>query len=146
MASLFETFIQLELPKRPYLETDVAQETVIVRRGANPRQLGAVALTDNQVLVRQGGVLTGRALGTNGSFIRYAVIDVLQANASATWTATHNLNSFNVVWQIYQNIGTDMAPVYESVLPNKVTLTSANEAVVEFNSAMAGKAVFSFVD
>lgn len=59
MVNLFEQFVQIELPKRPYIETDVAQETVIIRRGQAPRQLGAVDLEDDEVLGKVDGQLAG---------------------------------------------------------------------------------------
>ena len=57
--SAFEDFVQFELPKRPYLQTDVAQETVMVRRGPGPRQLAGVSITEGQIVSMVGGVIVG---------------------------------------------------------------------------------------
>ena len=53
--SAFEDFVQQELPKRGYLNSDVAQETIIIRRGAGPRQFDAVTLGEGEVLAKVGG-------------------------------------------------------------------------------------------
>ena len=57
MANPFEDFIQLELPNRPWMASDVQEESVIVRRGQGARQLQclyAAAATDIQHLRRRG--------------------------------------------------------------------------------------------
>ena len=93
--SQFETFIQTELPKRGYLDSDVAQETIIVRRGPGPRQFDAITLADGQVLARVNGVLVGMNLAGNG--IRKAIVPV--TDAATTWVVTHNFDSENAIVQ-----------------------------------------------
>lgn len=87
--SAFEDFVQLELPKRPYLNADVAQETVIVRRGPGPRQLSAVELDEGQVLGKVGGVLTGITIGAGATFKKHAEA----FTTSTAWEVSHNQNS-----------------------------------------------------
>ena len=85
--SAFEDFVQQELPKRGYLNSDVGQETVIIRRGPGPRQFDAVNLAEGQVLGKVGGVLTGVNVTDpevgGGEPLRKAVMEV--SSPSQTW-------------------------------------------------------------
>ncbi len=133
--SAFEDFVQLELPKRPYLASDPAQETVIVRRGAGPRQLGAVTLTDGQVLGKVGGVLTGVSIGAGATFKKYT-----QTYAADTeWVVTHNQNSSVFIAQIFDDTG-------KVIIPDEIETTSANVITVTFNIATAGKVTVIFLE
>lgn len=91
--SAFTDFVQLELPKRPYLDTDLATESIVVRRGAGPRQLQGVTLSNGQVLGMVGGTVQGVAISAGQRFE--------QLTPSSSWTLTHNRNSKNVLVQIY---------------------------------------------
>lgn len=59
MANEFESFIKLELPLRPVLQIDGAEEAVLVRRGVGPRLFQLVTLEEGQVLGKSGGVIVG---------------------------------------------------------------------------------------
>lgn len=93
--SAFTDFVQLELPKRPYLDTDVSTESIIVRRGAGPRQLQGISLNEGEVLGNSGGTLQGIAISSGLRFT--------QSSASNTWVLTHGRNSKNVVVQVFDD-------------------------------------------
>jgi hypothetical protein len=132
MATAFEAFIQLELPKRPYLETDVTLEDVIIRRGVGPRQLDGVTLSDGQVLGKVGGVLTG----VSASGVTSIVHD--QSAASATWTITHNKENRNAIVKLRD--ASD-----QELFADTVTFND-NDIVITLTSAEAGKAMIVFLD
>jgi hypothetical protein len=137
--SAFEDFVQQELPKRGYLNADVAQETIIVRRGAGPRQFDAIVLAEGQVLALVGGVLTGVAVTSSaiGGGVRKAVLPVTVA--STTWTITHGLNSENVIIQAFDE--------NKYVLfPESMRVVSSNVVELKFNTAQAGTARVIFLD
>ena len=130
--SAFTDFIQLELPKRPYLDTDVSTETVIVRRGAGPRQLQSVTLTNGQVLGMSGGTLQGLTANTSS----VDSLQHVQSSASASWTITHNRNNRNAVVQIFDN-NNDM------IMAHNVRL-NLNEIVIDLALSMTGYANIIF--
>lgn len=125
--SAFEDFVQLELPKRPYLNTDVDQETVIVRRGVGPRQLDAIALADGEVLGKVGGVLQGVSVGEGATFKKYIETFV----ASTEWEVTHSLSTVDVVVQVFDGVGF-------VIIPSEIQITSPSVVTVTFNTAQAG--------
>lgn len=89
MATPFESFIQTELPKRPYLAADITVEDVVVRRGAGPLQLGGVTLENGQVLGKVGGQMVG---------INQTAMDFLApvfAEPELTWVINHGKNNKN---------------------------------------------------
>lgn len=140
--SAFEDFVQTELPKRPYLNTDVSQETVVIRRGAGPRQLAAVTFAEGQVLVMIGGVLVAKTIqeilgSPSGSLLRSYVLNVTVA--AGTWTITHNLNSENVIVQIFDENKFVM-------IPNSIQIIDANVVRVTFGTAATGIARVVFLD
>lgn len=57
-----------------------------------------------------------------------------QTPASASWTVTHNLNTLNVIVQIFDSSN-------NVILPDTIVATSANVVTVTFNTAVEGKAV-----
>ena len=126
--SAFTDFVQLELPKRPYMDTDVSTETVVVRRGAGPRQLQSVSLGEGEVLGFSGGTLQGLTANTSSVDSTQHV----QGSASAVWTITHNRNNRNAVVQIFDN-NNDM------VFANNVRL-NLNDIVISLGLATAGYA------
>jgi hypothetical protein len=134
--SAFENFVQLELPKRPYLDTDSAQETIMVRRGAGPRQLVGVSLTDGQVLGQVGGVVQGVSIGDGATFRKY-VEEVTVA--ATTWTIAHNLDSENVIVQVMDADG-------YVILPNEIQVVNADTVTVTFHSLQTGTARLIFLD
>lgn len=136
MANPFEDFIQLELPKRPWMATDVQEESVIVRRGAGPRQLAGVVLGEGQVLGMKDGTLQGVAASTGGGTGADAV-PFVQEEPATTWTITHNRNNVNVSVSVYDADGKAFTPDEITVAANTVTIT-----VLE---AIAGHAVLFFI-
>lgn len=135
--SAFEDFVQLELPKRPYLEADPAQETVMVRRGQGPRQLAAVSLTEKQVLAMVNGQLVGTTVSSLGNAIRKAVLSV--TTAATTWSIPHNLGSRNVIIQVFDDDG-------YMVIPADIQIVDENNIEITFNSAQTGTARVAFLD
>jgi hypothetical protein len=134
MANLFETYIQTELPKRPFLPTDVPTESIIVRRGAGPRQLAGIKLEDGQVL----GMVEGALVGIEAN--QGAQVDAVthdQTEAQTTWTIVHNRNNANVLVSVYDASGVE-------VFPNTKVAT-ANNVVLDFTEAQIGKAQILFL-
>jgi len=132
--SAFQDFVQLELPKRPYLDTDVAVETVIVRRGVGPRQLSAVTLVNGQVLGMVAGTLQGVPIGAGATLKKYS--ETISVAATA-WTLTHGQASTNFVAQVFSDTGS-------AVIPDEIETTSAAVITVRFNTPQTGtfRAIF----
>ena len=139
--SAFEDFVQLELPKRPYLNTDVSPETVVIRRGVGPRQLSAVTFTEGQILVMSGGVLVAKTLSQIatefGGGLRSYTLPVTVADTE--WTVTHNLNSENVIIQAFDNNKF-------VIIPDSIQILGVNSVKLTFNSAITGVARVIFLD
>lgn len=135
--SAFESFVQLELPKRPYLDADAATETVLVRRGAGPRQMAAVTLAEGQVLGMVNGELVGTDVSVLGNTVRKAVLSV--GAAAATWTVTHNLGSENVIVQAFDENKF-------VIIPNSIQIVSDDVVELKFNTPQAGVARIIFLD
>jgi hypothetical protein len=135
--SAFEDFVQLELPKRPYLDSDVATETVIVRRGAGPRQLGAVTMSNGQVLGMVGGVVVGTTISALGMSVRKYILTVTTANT--VWNVPHNLSSTNVIVQVVDSSGF-------VIIPKEIQIVDANNVQVTFNTAQTGTVRVIFLD
>ena len=131
--SAFEDFVQNELPKRGYLNSDVSQETVIVRRGPGPRQFDAITLAEGQMLALVGGVLTGVAI--TAPLRKY----VQAFTSQVTWTVVHNLNSMNVIIQAFDELRFVM-------IPNTIQIVNANTVQLTFNTAQTGTARVVFLD
>ncbi len=136
MASAFEAFIQLELPRRPFLLNDVEQESVIIRRGAAPRQMDGIKLSDGQVLGMVNGVLSGVSAGGGGSFV--GGLAYTQETAATTWTIQHNRNNANVA-------GLTVINTAGNVLFPDTIVADANSVTLTFSVAQAGKATMAFV-
>ena len=139
--SAFEDFVQQELPKRGYLNSDVGQETVIIRRGPGPRQFDAVNLLDGQVLGKVNGVLTGVNVTDpevgGGEPLRKAVMEV--TTPSTTWTVPHMLGSENVIVQAFD--ATKFV-----IIPNSIQIVDEDTVQLTFNSAQAGTVRVIFLD
>lgn len=131
--SAFEDFIQIELPKRPYTNTDTAQESVLVRRGPGPRQHIGVELLDGQVVGKVGGVVQGVPNGAVRSF----KLDVTVA--ATVWTVTHNLNSEEVIIQAFDENKF-------VIFPDTIQIIDSNTIRIEFNTAQVGVARVIFLD
>lgn len=135
--SAFEDFVQTELPKRGYLSTDVATETIIIRRGAGPRQFDAVTLTEGQVLALVNGQLVGTNVSTVGGGVRKAVLTV--STATTLWTINHQLGSRNVIIQAFDNAG-------YVIIPDTIQVVDANNVRLTFASNQSGVARIIFLD
>jgi hypothetical protein len=131
MANPFQDFIQLELPKRPFLDADVPQETVMVRRGNAPRQLAAVSLVDGEVLGKVDGALA--AVTPSSAF----GVQFVQTEAAATWTIAHGRTSTKVIALLLDSSGNKIEADNVSVQSETV--------VVSFIDAQAGKANLMFL-
>ena len=131
--SAFEDFIQVELPRRPWVDVDPAQESIPVRRGAGPRQLEFVSLTDGQVLGQLAGVVQGvdiAGLGTK-SYVHTELLNI------DTWFVPHNLDSEDYVAFVFDNLG-------NQVFPDNITAFDSDTIEIDFNTPMTGKAVILF--
>src|ERR1019366_1313293 len=135
MSGAFETFVQTELPLRPFVPTDGAQEDLAVRRGIGPRQLSFVTLGEGQVVGKVNGVLTGVTITSNP---KHMVMDVPTSAPSTTWALQHNQNSFNCVVNVYVDNGDG---TYSFMSPKSIKLVDANNIVITFSYAVAGKAI-----
>jgi hypothetical protein len=131
--SAFETFIQLELPKRPYTETNTPQESVLVRRGPGPRQHVGVELTEGQVLGMVGGVLVGT---TNFALRKYVLTVPVP---SMTWTVPHNLASEDVIIQAFDENKF-------VIIPDTIQIVDTNTVQLTFSTAQAGVVRVVFLD
>ena len=133
--SAFEDFIQIELPKRPYLNADVPQNSIIVRQGAGPRQLSAVTLQEGQVLT----------VDSNGDMIATTPIALVKkfiltvGVASEIWNLNHNLNSENVIVQCFDENKS-------VIIPDTIQILDANSIRVTFEVGQIGIARVLFLD
>ena len=133
--SAFEDFVQVELPKRGYLNQDPEQESIIVRRGPGPRQFDAIKLEEGQVLGFVNGQLAPMALA--GAGIRKAIVPV--AVASVLWTVQHNFGSENVIVQCFDE--------NKSVIfPDSITIIDSDTIEIAFHSLQSGTARIIFLD
>lgn len=135
--SAFEDFIQLELPRRPWSDTDPVLETVPVRRGAGPRQLDFVALTDGQVLGKISGTMQGVTIaGLGGEIIPKNYIHT-EVVAALAWNINHAKSSSDYVVVVYDENGA-------TIIPESIVETDGNNIIVNWNATQAGKAVLIF--
>ncbi len=130
MANPFQDFIQLELPKRPFLETDVAEETILIRRGVAPRQMEAIVLNEGEILGKSGGVLQG-VVPTSAEGVLHN-----QGTAALTWTIAHGRNNKKAIVQIVD--GSD------DVLHADNVKVETNTITITFSEAQAGSANIMF--
>ncbi len=133
--SAFTDFIQLELPKRPYLEDDVAKNSVIIRSGAGPRQLEGVVLADGEILMNVGGTLQAVNLaditGDTDNHIHE------QASPSATWTIVHGGATENVMVTLYDENK-------KLFIADDITISDDNTVTVSLSQPAIGKAVLVY--
>jgi len=131
--SAFENFVQVELPKRPYTQADTADEDILVRRGPGPRQHVGVPLLDGQVLGKVGGVVQGVS---NAALRSFKLVVPL---ATSSWTIAHNLNSEEVIIQVFDE-------TKKVIIPDVMQIIDANTIQIEFSTAQAGVARVVFFD
>lgn len=131
MATPFELTIQTELPKRPYMNADVAQESLIIRRGAGPRQLDGLLLTDGQVV----GMVDGELVGIAQSQVNY--VSAVFETAEITWTITHNRNKRDAQVTLRD-------AQHRQIEANDIQYNE-NDIVVSFAVAQSGTAIAVFL-
>ncbi len=135
--SAFEDFIQVELPRRPWVATDPAQETVPVRRGPGPRQLEFVDMLEGQVLGKLGGVVQGVDIpGLGGEIIPKGYVHV-EPTPVTLWSVAHNFNSEDYIVFVVNDTGIQ-------VFPNNITTVDADSILIDFKAPISGKAVVIF--
>jgi len=137
MANAFESFIQLEIPKRPYLEADAAPESLIVRRGAGPRQLAGLALTEGQTVVFKDGELQPAPYGSPDGTSSAFGLSHEQAAAATVWTIVHGQSNRNVVVTLLDT-------EYNAILGDSLEILE-DSIVVNFLDAQAGYANIVFL-
>ena len=71
----------------------------------------------------------------SGSTNQMSSFTHIQSNASTTWTINHNLNSGNLVWNLYVDVNGVMKPM----MPADVTLDTPNMMTLTFTVARAGR-------
>ena len=136
--SAFEDFIQTELPKRGYLNSDVPQESIIIRRGAGPRQFDAVTLTEGQVLAYIGGSLQPVSISTLvSSGLKKAILSV--TSPAKTWNIAHNLGYDDVIVQCFDENNLVL-------IPDTIQIVDANNVQITFGAAQKGVARVIFLD
>lgn len=131
MANPFETFIQLELPKRPYLASDVSTESIIVRRGPGPKQLDGVQLTDGQFLGKENGSIVGLNPSSSG-------YTHTQSVSSTSWVIQHNKNNSKAIVMVLDNND-------KQIIPDSL-LIEANTVTVDFYQATTGSVNILFIE
>lgn len=141
MANQFENFIQLELPKRAYLEEDAPKESIIVRRGAGPRQLAGILLDNDQVLVMRDGTLVGlptsELSGGEGSTGTAVGLSHTEEEPLVQWVVEHNHSSRSVVITVLDE--NHQAILYDSLY------VEDNRITVNFYAPQAGTVNIVFV-
>ena len=137
--SAFEDFIQTELPLRPYVAVNPAEETIAVRRGAGPRQLGFIELTEGQVLAKVNGQLVGVNLGGTGGLAGVRSFVLEQTVAASTWVVNHNKGSEFVIVQCLDDAN-------KVIIPEDITITDENTVTISLNMSMTGKIYCIFLD
>lgn len=136
--SAFEDFVQTELPKRGYLNADVPQETIIIRRGAGPRQFDAITLGEGQVLGYQNGQLAAVSVTSLvASGLKKAILTV--SEDAAIWDINHNLGYDDVIVQCFDENRFVL-------IPDSIQIIDANSIRVTFTNPQKGVARVIFLD
>ena len=99
--------------------SDTSKEPVITKNTAFNKDFGTTA--DTVVEGNDSRLLVGKFKHT-------------QSTSANTWTINHNLNSQDIIVQVYNNSN-------KLFVPDKVEITSANQAVITCNPEIAGKAI-----
>jgi hypothetical protein len=132
MAGEFETFVQTELPLRPFVTSNPAQETVLVRRGAGPRQYEAITIGEGEVLGK-----------VNGQLASMKIAGVIKANvhfdvASTEWLIEHDNQTTDVIVQAFDNDN-------EVIYPESIKVVDDGTVRILFNSTQQGYARIIFL-
>jgi hypothetical protein len=133
--SAFSDFIQVELPRRPYLVKDVSQNSVIVRKGSGPRQLDGVKLEPGQILMNVDGTLQAVSLKEFSGGVRSYCENIPEPSNS--WTLVHSGKSQKIVVQVYDTEN-------KCVLPDEIIIIDEDTVKVEFGSPLSGYAVVMY--
>lgn len=137
----FVTYVQQELFKRPFLNSDTKQESIMLRRGGGPRQLTGLDINDLEVVGKQNGAVGGIPISSlleiSGQQEKKLVFT--QETAAIQWTVEHTYNSTNV--EVYVVDASN-----NRVEPDSVTAVDADTVVINFTQAQAGKAFLRWFD
>ncbi len=137
----FVTYVQQELFKRPFLNSDTKQESIMLRRGGGPRQLTGLDINDLEVVGKQNGAVGGipiaDLLEISGQQEKKLVFT--QEDAAIQWTVEHTYNSTNV--EVYVVDASN-----NRVEPDSITAVDADTVVINFTQAQAGKAFLRWFD
>jgi hypothetical protein len=136
--SAFEDFVQVELPKRGYLNSDVPQESIIIRRGAGPRQFDAITMTEGQVLAFIGGQLQAVSMTSLvASGMKKAILTV--AEPTDVWLIQHNLGYDDIIVQCFDENNFVL-------IPDTTQIVDANTVRITFTNPQSGVARVIFLD
>jgi hypothetical protein len=101
---------------------------------SNPNAAELFYRTDENKLYVHNGT-TWVELSTTGAGTSYKHI---QSSASTTWTIEHNLNTIDILFNIYVDIGEN---VYKPIIPNDFSFTDNNTITLTFSIACSGYAI-----
>lgn len=132
----FVKFVQAELFKRPFTNSDPKKETVLVRRGGAPRQMQSVELQEEEVLTKRDGILQGVPLSDVGG-VR-SEIHVWE-DAALTWTVDHTKGSRRAICQIIDEN-------HQVVLPSAISFPSTSRIIINFTQPQKGELLVTWVD
>lgn len=113
--SAFENFIQLELPKRPFLNADAPQESILVRRGPGPRQLEPLQLAEGEVVAFLNGELVGISIASIGGINKLSMPITTPATV---WSVTHAFNTTDAILQVTDTSGFVIFPDTMQIIDN----------------------------
>lgn len=130
-SSPFNTFIQTEMPKRPYINQDPKQETVIIRRGAGARELQGLELQEGQIIMKIGGQL--KAVHAGGLSKGLDVYVHTQEIAATEWVIAHDKNTTRCVANCVDLTG-------KVVMPEEIEVIDENTVKITFTDPTAGSA------
>lgn len=132
MAGEFETFVQTELPLRPFVTSNPALETVLVRRGAGPRQYEAIVIGEGEVLGKVNGELTSMKIaGVIKANVHFSV-------GSTEWLVEHEHATTDVIVQTFDNDN-------EVIYPESIKVVDDGTIRILFNSTQQGYARIIFL-
>tara|TARA_Y100001963_G_scaffold158990_1_gene260726 strand:- start:3395 stop:3802 length:408 start_codon:yes stop_codon:yes gene_type:complete len=130
--SIFNAFIQTEMPLRPYLPADVPQNSVIIRKGNGPRELAGVRLLPGQILMNVDGTIAAVNLadvtGNTDNHIH------VQETPSVSWVVTHGNATADFVCSVYDENG-------RPVVYDDIEIVDENRFNILFVEPSKGKAV-----
>lgn len=138
MANAFESFVQLELGKRPYTTDSGTEETLLIRRGPGPRQLSYLTIAEGEVLGKIAGKLASVPQQSGGTQSTIAMFTHKQPSASATWTVIHSKACS------YFTLTAFDASTRKAVLPDEIEIVDDNTVIISFSMQLAGHATFTF--